>query len=66
MSDRPDWLSITMYAATYGVSRPTVWKWLGSGLLTYYRVGRVIRIKDHPPLSTSDQQDGLKAINPVR
>ena len=52
----PAWLSITAYAHHYGVSRKTVWKWLTSGLLETYRVGRCLRIKNMAPLVTKSPE----------
>lgn len=43
------WISITRYSEAYGADRKTVHKWLASGLLEFYRVGRFIRIKHQPP-----------------
>lgn len=53
-ADRPsvsikDWLSISAYARAYGIDRGTVYKFLEANLLIYYRVERLIRIKDQPP-----------------
>jgi excisionase family DNA binding protein len=44
------WVSISQYARLYGIDRRTVYKWLDAGLLTVYRVDRVVRIKALPPL----------------
>ena len=52
----PAWLSISDYAFHYGVSRKTVWKWLTSGLLETYRVGRCLRIKNMAPLVTKSTE----------
>lgn len=46
------WLCITDYAQQYGVSRPTVYKWMDAGLLVTYRVNSIIRIYNHPPGTT--------------
>jgi excisionase family DNA binding protein len=46
------WVSISEYARVYGIDRRTVYKWLDAGLLTVYRVDRVVRIKAEPPLPT--------------
>lgn len=43
------WLCITDYAVAYGVTRPTVYKWLDAGILETYKVQRVIRIRNIPP-----------------
>jgi hypothetical protein len=43
------WVSITRYAQIYGVTRQTVSKWLGAGLLHAYRVGSVVRVRNIPP-----------------
>lgn len=47
--DDPGWLTIKAYARFYAVDRGTVYKWLRSGLLTTFRVGRVVRVKHQPP-----------------
>lgn len=53
MSSTDQWLCITDYAHTYGVSRPTVYKWMDAGVLVegvhYYRVESVVRIYNRPP-----------------
>jgi hypothetical protein len=46
-------VSITRYADIYGVSRPTVYKWLDAGLLIVYRVDGVVRVMNQPPLCKS-------------
>ena len=46
------WVSISRYGEIHGVHRKTVYKWLDSGLLETYRVGRCIRVKNQPPLLT--------------
>lgn len=44
------YLTVAAYAAKYGVGRTTVFKWLSvPGILTTYRVERVLRILDVPP-----------------
>jgi hypothetical protein len=49
-SDPPaDWLSVTDYAARFGVDRSTVYKWLGEDLLETYRMDNILRIKNLPP-----------------
>lgn len=45
----PGWLTIKAYARYYGVDRGTVYKWLRCGLLTTFRVGRLVRVKHEPP-----------------
>lgn len=48
--ERPEvWISISRYAQLYGVSRPTVYKWLKAGLLQQYKVQRVIRVLNQDP-----------------
>lgn len=49
------WLSIGAYARTYGISRPTVKKWLTAGLLETYRFMGVIRIKNLEPAQHQKQ-----------
>jgi hypothetical protein len=44
-----DWVSVSDYAARYGIDRSTVYKWLGEELLEIYRVGSLLRIKNLPP-----------------
>lgn len=43
------WISISQYARIYGVSRPTVYKWLRAGLLETWRVRRCVRVKNQEP-----------------
>lgn len=43
------WISISRYAVIYGVSRPTVYKWLEAGLVEYLRVNRCVRVRNHKP-----------------
>jgi excisionase family DNA binding protein len=50
-----EWLSVKEYAAIYRVTRPTVYKWLSCGLLTTFRVGRVVRVKNAPPEPSRSQ-----------
>lgn len=45
MTPKPEWVSISAYAIIHGVHRKTVHKWLDSGLLETFRVGRCIRIR---------------------
>ena len=45
----PAWLSISGYAAHYHLSRNTVKKLLEEGLLVFWRVRGLIRIKRQPP-----------------
>jgi hypothetical protein len=47
--EQPDWISVTRFAARYGVDRGTVYKWLGMQLLDIYRVGSLVRIRNLPP-----------------
>lgn len=46
-----DWLTISQYADAYAVSRPTVYKWLEAGLLTFFQVHRTIRVRNIPPVN---------------
>lgn len=51
-SSTATYVSISHYADLYGVTRQTVYKWLNEpGLLDWYRVARVVRIKNRPPVS---------------
>lgn len=50
----PGWLPTSRYAQAYGITRHTVYKWLRLGILTWYRIGQVTRIKNLPP----DQHSG--------
>lgn len=43
------WISISRYAQLYGVSRPTVYKWLRAGLLETWKVRRCVRIRNQKP-----------------
>lgn len=54
------WLSISAYARTYHVDRKTVYKWLDAGLLETFRVDKVIRIANHPPVSPAFPQSRVK------
>ena len=45
------WLSIADYAKAYNVDRRTVLKWLEHDLLTSWKVGRIIRIHNSPPIT---------------
>lgn len=43
------WLTIAHYCVLYDVDRKTVWKYVDAGLLSYWQVGRIIRIANVPP-----------------
>lgn len=43
------WISISRYAELYGVSRPTVYKWLKAGLLEAWQVRKCVRIRNQQP-----------------
>jgi excisionase family DNA binding protein len=43
------WISISQYARLYGVSRPTVYKWLKAGLLETWKVGQCVRVLNRRP-----------------
>lgn len=43
------WISISQYARLYGVSRPTVYKWLKAGLLETWKAGRCVRVLNRKP-----------------
>ena len=53
-----DWLTVAQYADAYAVSRPTVYKWLEAGLLTFFHVHRTIRIKHAPPVNPRQSCQG--------
>ena len=53
------WLCVTDYADTYGINRSTVYKWLDAGLLEVYRVDRVVRIRNKPPLPQTPLSTGV-------
>lgn len=44
-----EWLTISGYAKKYNANRRTVYKWIAAGLLTTFKVGYVVRVKDLPP-----------------
>lgn len=48
-----EWVSITAYAKAYSLSRPTVYKWIDGQLLTTCRVGKLIRIRNQPPIDST-------------
>lgn len=48
-SERDAWISISRYAQLYGVSRPTVYKWLKAGLLETWKVRKVLRVLNQRP-----------------
>jgi len=50
------WVTITRYAVLYGVTRPTVYKWLECGLLEYYQAGAVVRVKNQLPRSVNPRK----------
>lgn len=56
-TDPPEtWISIAKYARVWGLSRPTVYKLLESGLLTTYEThagGPITRILNAPPKKVS-------------
>lgn len=54
MTDRV-WVSVMTYAEIHHVDRHTVYKWLDAGLLHYYQIGRLIRIKNEPPANEENQ-----------
>ena len=62
----PAWVSITAYAALQAVSRKTVYKWLEAGLLITYRVGRLIRVRNQPPIEQKPQNYHLRKQDPPR
>ena len=61
MSTTDQWLCITDYAAQYGVSRPTVYKWIDAGLVLTFKVDSVIRIYNQPPSPQSSTSTGVSA-----
>lgn len=48
------WLSVSAYARKYCISRHTIYKWMDGGAVTFYRVDRLVRIKDEPPRQNAD------------
>ena len=44
-----EWLTVTAFAARYGVSRGTVYKWLAGRHLETYEQGTVLRVRNLPP-----------------
>jgi len=55
----PDWLSLSAYARTYGLSRHTVYRLLEEHALETYRIFKVVRIRNLPPPAhqPTDEQD---------
>lgn len=47
-----DWVSPSEYAVRHSVGKTTVFKWIRQGLLTVYRAGSVVRIRNIPPQSS--------------
>lgn len=48
---RAEWVSIKTYAQLNDVHRNTVTKWITAGLVTVYRVNRIVRVRNIPPKS---------------
>lgn len=49
-SDIPaEYVTVTEFARRYGVGRDTVHKWIGAGILRFYRVETVVRVRNLPP-----------------
>lgn len=46
----PAWISVRHYCQRYELSRATVYKYLEDGLLAKWQVGRVLRVRNLPPL----------------
>lgn len=46
------WVSVSRYCELYDVERKTVYKFLESGLLPSWQVGRVLRVRNMPPMGT--------------
>lgn len=44
-----EWISVSRYATKYGISRHTLYKWMDAGVVHFYRVERVVRVRDQPP-----------------
>lgn len=57
-ANAPDhgWISVTRYCERYDVDRKTVYKYLDSGLLESWQVGRVLRVENRPPHTTKPQR----------
>jgi excisionase family DNA binding protein len=51
-ADNKDWYSIPEAAEYLGISKPTIFRWMKSGLLSYYKVGG----------STRFSREGLDAV----
>lgn len=45
----PDWVSVTEYAYRHSVDRRTVYKWMRAGLIEFYQVELLIRIRNVAP-----------------
>jgi excisionase family DNA binding protein len=56
VSMEPTWISVRRYCEIYGLSRATVYKYLDSGLLESWQVGRVLRVKNEPPQESKPQR----------
>ena len=48
-----EWISISDYARKYGITRHTVYKFIGAGVVRFYKVGSLTRIYDAPPQQSS-------------
>lgn len=54
---RDEWLTVTHYAERFDVDPRTVYKWMKAGLLETFRIGRLLRIKNQPPLMATTSVD---------
>lgn len=53
-----DAISIRRYAARWGLSRTTVYKYLEAGLVVIaWRHGRTVRVQNQPPLTEPSRQN---------
>jgi len=53
------WVSVTRYCELYDLDRKTVYKYLGAGLLRSWQVGRVLRVRNVPPLPPTTERPSL-------
>lgn len=55
-----DYVSVTEYALRHSVDRRTVYKWMANGLVEFYRVEQLIRIRNVKP----DTEKATSAVHP--
>ena len=56
MSNKPEWVSVSRYCEIYDLHRNTVYKYMDCGLLETWQVGRVLRVRNRPPLEPKSQR----------